>query len=65
VEDLERRKGEERQKFLHDLGAIVEKIAKAQRFDLVVQEAVYANAALDITDQVIKALDQAESAARN
>jgi Skp family chaperone for outer membrane proteins len=30
-----------------------------------VQEAVYANAALDITDQVIKALDQAESAARN
>jgi outer membrane protein len=63
VEDLERRKGEERQKFLRDLGAIVEKIARAQRFDLVVQEAVYANRALDITDQVLKALDQAENAA--
>jgi outer membrane protein len=63
VEDLERRKGEERQKFLRDLGAIAEKIAKAQRFDLVVQEAVYADRALDITDQVLKALDQAENAA--
>ena len=63
VEDLERRKGEERQKFLRDLAAIVSKIAKAQAFDLVVQEAVYASHALDITDQVLKALDQAESAA--
>lgn len=63
VEDVERRKTEERQKFLRDLRGIVEKIAKAQKFDLVVQEAVYASRALDITDQVLKALDQAESAA--
>jgi outer membrane protein len=63
VEDLERRKSEERRKFLRDLTAIASKIAKAQGLDLVVQEAVYANQALDITDQVLKALDQAESAA--
>ena len=62
VEDLERRKSEERQKFLRDLTAIVSKIAKTRGLDLVVQEAVYANRALDITDQVLKALDQAESA---
>jgi outer membrane protein len=63
VEDLERRKAEERQKFLRDLAAIASKIAKANGLDLVVQEAVYASQALDITDQVMKALDQAESAA--
>ncbi|HEX6063045.1 MAG TPA: OmpH family outer membrane protein [Longimicrobiales bacterium] len=63
VEDLERRKSEERQKFLRDLSAIVTKIAKAQKLDLVLQEAVHASRAIDITDQVMKALDQAESAA--
>jgi outer membrane protein len=62
VEDLERRKSEERGKFLRDLTAIVSKIAKANGLDLVVQEAVYANQALDVTDQVLKALDRAEGA---
>ncbi|MNC88712.1 periplasmic chaperone [compost metagenome] len=62
MEDLERRKSEERGKFLRDLTAIVSKIAKAKGLDLVVQEAVYANQALDVTDQVLKALDRAEGA---
>jgi outer membrane protein len=62
VEDLERRKSEERGKFLRDLTAIVSKIAKAKGLDLVVQDAVYANQALDVTDQVLKALDRAEGA---
>ncbi len=61
VEDVERRKAEERQKFLVELRAIVARIAKAQKLDLVVQEAVYASRALDITDAVLKALDRAES----
>ncbi|HET7598083.1 MAG TPA: OmpH family outer membrane protein [Burkholderiales bacterium] len=61
VEDVERRKAEERQKFLGDLRTIVARIAKAQKLDLVVQEAVYASRALDITDAVLKALDRAES----
>jgi outer membrane protein len=63
LEDLERRKAEERQKFLRDLSGIVSKIAKAQKLDLVLQEAVHASRPIDITDQVMKALDQAESAA--
>ena len=63
VEDVERRKTEERQKFLRDLRAIVAKIAKARNLDLVVQEAVYAGRSVDITDQVLKALDEAENAA--
>lgn len=63
LEDLERRKAEERQKFLRELQAIVDQIAKAQNLDLVVQEAVYASRALEITDQVLKALAQANKAA--
>lgn len=63
IEDLERRKAEERQKFLRDLEVIVARIAKSQGFDLVVQEAVHASRAIDITDPVLKALEQAESAA--
>ena len=58
VEDVEHRKSEERQKFFRDVSAIVKKIAEAQKLDLVLQEAVYAGRAVDITDQVIKALDQ-------
>ena len=65
LEDVERRKAEERQKFLRDLRAVVAKLAKAQKLDLVVQEAVYAGRAIDITDQVLKALDQAENSSAN
>lgn len=65
VEDVERRKAEERQKFLRDLRAVVAKIAKAEKLDLVVQEAVYAGRAIDITDRVLKALDQAEKSSAN
>ena len=61
LEDLERRKSEERQKFLRELQGIVNQVAKAQKLDLVLQEAVYASRAVDITDQVLKALAQSES----
>ena len=61
IEDLERRKSEERQKFLRELQGIVNQVAKAQKLDLVLQEAVYASRAVDITDQVLKALAQSES----
>ena len=56
VDELERRKAEERRKYFVEVTAIVNKIAEAQKLDLVVQEAVYAGKAVDITEQVIKAL---------
>ena len=56
VDDLERRKAEERRKYFVDVTAIVNKIAEAQKLDLVVQEAVFAGKSVDITEQVIKAL---------
>lgn len=57
VEDVDRRRFEERQRFFTDVKAIVERIAKAQKFDLIVEETVYASRGVDITDQVIKAID--------
>ena len=56
VDELERRKGEERRKYHAEVGAIVNKIAEARKFDLVLQEAVFAGKAVDITDEVIKLL---------
>lgn len=56
VDDLERRKAEERRKYIQDITQIVNQIATSQKLDLVVQEAVFASAAINITDQVIKAL---------
>ena len=56
-DDLERRKAEERQKLFRELDAVVKKVAEAQDIDLVLLDAVYAGRAVDITDQVVKALD--------
>lgn len=64
VEDLDRRRNEERQKFYNDVTAVVEKIAKAQKFDLILEQSVYASRAVDITDQVLKALNAGGGAAK-
>jgi len=56
VDDVERRKSEERRKYFVEVTAIVQKIAEARKLDLVVQEAVFAGKSVDLTDQVIKAL---------
>ena len=56
VDDVERRKAEERRKYFVDVTAIVNKLAESQKLDLVVQEAVFAGKAVDLTEQVIKAL---------
>jgi outer membrane protein len=56
VDDVERRKGEERRKYFIEVTAIVNKLAEAQKLDLVLQEAVFAGKGVDLTEQVIKAL---------
>jgi outer membrane protein len=57
VEDVDRRRAEERQKFFNDVRAVVLKIAEAQKYDLIVEQGIFASRAVDITDQVIKGLD--------
>ena len=56
VDDVERRKTEERRKYFVAVTAIVNKLAESQKLDLVLQEAVFAGKAVDLTEQVIKAL---------
>lgn len=56
VDDLERRKAEERRKYFVEVTAIVNKIAEARKLDLVLQEAVYAARSIDLTEEVVKAL---------
>jgi outer membrane protein len=39
----------------------IKQIAEAEKFDIILQEAVYASPRIDITDKVIKALGDAPS----
>lgn len=57
LEDVDRRRFEERQRFFTDVKAVIDRIAKAQNFDLILEQTVYSSRAIDITDQVIKAID--------
>lgn len=57
AEDVDRRRLEEREKFIRDVRAVVQKIAAAKGLDLVLENAIYASRAVDITDQVVKAID--------
>jgi outer membrane protein len=56
-EDLNNRKNEELQAVLERANRIVKQVAEAEKYDVVLQEAVYFNPKHDITERVIKALD--------
>ena len=56
-EDLNSRKQEELQQILDRANRVVKQVAEAEKYDVILQEAVYVNPRLDITDKVIKALN--------
>ena len=56
-EDLNARKNEELQMVLERANRVVKQVAEAEKYDLVIQEAVYISPKHDITDKVIKALN--------
>ena len=56
-EDLNARKNEEFQLVLERANRVVRQVAEAEKYDLVLQEAVYINPKHDITEQVIKAIN--------
>ena len=59
-EDLNSRKQEELQQILDRANRVVKQVAEAEKYDVILQEAVYINPKLDITDKVIKALNSAK-----
>lgn len=55
-EDLNMRKNEELAVVLQRANDVIKQIAESEKFDLILQEAVYRSPRIDITDKVIKAL---------
>lgn len=58
-EDLNARKNEELQQVLERANKVVKQVAEAEKYDLILQEAVYVNPKHDITEKVIKVLNTA------
>ncbi len=56
-EDLNSRRNEELQQFFDRVTKVVKQVAEGEKYDVVLQEAVYINPKHDITDKVIKALN--------
>ena len=59
-EELNARKNEEFQQVLERANRVIKQVAEAERFDLVLQEAVYINPKHDITDKVLKVINAAK-----
>lgn len=55
-EDLNLRRNQELGALFERANRVIRQIAEAEKYDLVLQEAVYRNPRIDITDRVLKAL---------
>lgn len=56
-EDLNQRRNEELQALLERAQRLVRQIAEQEKFDLIVQDAVYFSSRVDITDKVLRGLN--------
>lgn len=59
-EDLNQRRNEELASVLDKANRTVKELAEKESYDIIFQEAVYANPRIDLTDKVIKALSDAK-----
>lgn len=59
-EDLNVRKNEELQAVLERANRVIKQVAETEKYDLVIQEAVYINPKHDITEKVITGLNNAK-----
>jgi outer membrane protein len=56
-EDLNQRKNEELQALLERAQKVVRQIAEQEKYDVILQDAVYVGPRIDVTDKVLKILD--------
>ena len=61
-EDLNARKNEELQQVYDRANRVVRQVAEAEKYDAILQEAIYINPKHDITEKVIKALNASSAA---
>jgi outer membrane protein len=59
-EDLNLRQNEENAAIIEKANKAIKQIAEADKFDLIVQDVVWVNPKLDITEKVIKSLSEAK-----
>ncbi len=59
-EDLNQRKNEELQSLLERAQRIVRQLAEQEKYDVILQDAVYVGPRADVTDKVLKTLDAAK-----
>ncbi len=57
-EDLNQRRNEKLADLFQRANRVIQQIAEAEKFDLILQEAVYRSPRIDITDKVLKALGE-------
>ena len=56
-EDLNQRRNEELALVVEQANRVIRQIAEQEKYDIIFQDAVYANPRIDLTDKVIKALE--------
>lgn len=59
-EDLNLRRNQELGALFERANRVIKQIAEAEKYDLILQEAVYRNPRIDITDRVLKALSESK-----
>jgi outer membrane protein len=59
-EDINQRRNDELRQVLERANKVVRQIAEAEKFDIILQEAVYANPRIDITEKVVRAMDDSK-----
>lgn len=57
-DEVNQRRNEEMAQLLDKANRVIRQIAEAENFDAILQDGVYVNPRIDITDKVIKALDK-------
>ena len=63
-EDLNARKNEELQQVLERANRVVKQVAEAEKYDVVLQEVVFAGPRVDITEKVIRVLNSPAAAGK-
>ncbi len=63
-EDLNLRQNEEMATIYERVNKVIKQIAESEKFDLILQEAVFVGPRIDITERVIKALAESKEAAK-
>lgn len=62
-EDLNLRQNEEMASIYERVNRVIKQVAEAEKYDLILQEAVYISPKIDLTEKVIKALQESKDGA--